>query len=174
MTLAPIIETERLRLRGHTLADFDASAAMWGDENVTRFIGGKPSTREESWRRFQSFLGHWHLMSHGYWLMEEKATGAYVGDGGFGSFKRDLGDIAFDAPEQGWALSPAMQGKGYATEAASAQIAWAEKHFGRTDFVCLIAPQNTPSLRVAEKLGYREFARAEYHGSTSVLFRRRE
>jgi RimJ/RimL family protein N-acetyltransferase len=112
------------------------------------------------------------LLGHGYWLIEEKATGAYVGDGGFGSFKRALGDIPFDAPEQGWALSPAVQGKGYATEAASAQIAWAEKHFGRTDFVCMISPENTPSLRVAEKLGYREFTRTLYHGAPSILFRR--
>jgi hypothetical protein len=30
--VAPILETERLRLRGHELRDFDASAAMWADE----------------------------------------------------------------------------------------------------------------------------------------------
>lgn len=145
---------------------------MWGDENVTRFIGGKPSTREESWRRFISFPGHWHLLGHGYWLIEEKASGAYVGDGGFGSFKRDLGDMSFDAPEQGWALVPGMHGKGYATEAGAAMIAWAERHFGRSDFVCMISPGNTPSLRVAEKLGYREYNRTAYHGADSVLFRR--
>lgn len=172
MSLVPTLETERLRMRAHTMEDFDKTAAMWGDEAVGRFISGKPSTREESWRRMQSFLGHWHLLGHGYWLIEEKATGAYVGDGGFGSFKRALGDIPFDAPEQGWALSPAMHGKGYAVEAASAQIAWAEQHFGRTDFVCMISPENTPSLRVAEKLGYREFARTLYHGAPSILFRR--
>jgi len=172
VTLVPTLETERLRIRAHTLADFDKTAAMWGDERVARFISGKASTREESWRRLQSFLGHWHLMGHGYWLIEERATGVYVGDAGFGSFRRELGDIVFDAPEQGWALSPAVQGKGYATEAASAQLAWAEQHFGRRDFVCLISPENTPSLRVAEKLGYREFTRALYHGAPSVLFRR--
>jgi RimJ/RimL family protein N-acetyltransferase len=170
--MVPVIETERLRLRGHTLADFEHSARMWGDERVSRFIGGKPSTREESWRRFFSFPGHWALMGHGYWLIEEKATGAYVGDGGFGSFKRELGDVEFSAPEQGWALSPEFHGRGYATEAAAAQIKWAEKHFGRSDFVCLIAPQNTPSLRVAEKLGYREFKRTAYKGEPSVLLRR--
>ena len=84
-------------------------------------------------------------MGYGYWLIEEKATGAYVGDGGFGDFKRDLGAYVFDAPEQGWALNPAMHGKGYATEAAAAMIRWAEPHFGRSDFVCMIAPENAPS-----------------------------
>ncbi len=170
--MVPVLETERLRLRGHALADFEHSAAMWGDERVTRYIGGAPSPREDSWRRFMSFPGHWALLGFGYWLIEEKASGAYVGDGGFGNFKRELGAYSFDAPEQGWALNPAMHGKGYATEAARAMIGWAEQHFARTDFVCMIAPENTSSVRVAEKLGYREFARTEYKGSPSILLRR--
>jgi RimJ/RimL family protein N-acetyltransferase len=170
--VVPVLETERLRLRAHTLTDFEASAAMWADPNVTRFIGGKPSAREDSWRRFVAFPGQWVLLGFGYWLIEEKASRAYVGDAGFGTFKRDLGAHEFDAPEQGWALNPAMHGKGYATEAGEAMIAWAERHFGRTDFVCMISPENTPSFRVAEKLGYREFARTDYKGAPSVLLRR--
>lgn len=170
--MIPVIETERLRLRAHEIADFENNAALWGDENVTRFIGGKPSTREESWRRFVNYRGMWALLGFSYWLYEEKDTGAYVGEGGFGSFKRDVGAHDFGAPEQGWAVLPAMHGRGYATEAAKAQLQWAEKHFGRTDFICMIAPQNQPSLNVAEKLGYREFARTAYKGEPSVLLRR--
>lgn len=170
--MVPVIETPRLRMRAHRMEDFESSAALWGNSDVTRFIGGKPSTREESWRRFISFGGHWAMMGHGYWLIEEKATGAYVGDAGFGSFKRDVGAHDFSAPEQGWALSPTVHGKGYATEACQAQLDWAENHFGRTDFICLIAPENTPSLNVARKLGYREFARSEYKSELSVLLRR--
>jgi RimJ/RimL family protein N-acetyltransferase len=169
--MVPIIETERLRLRGHELRDFDASAAMWADERVTRFIGGKPSAREDSWRRFMTFPGHWKLLGFGYWLIEEKATRAYVGDGGFGNFKRGLLELG-DAPEQGWALSPAMHGKGYATEAVRAMLAWAEPHFGRSDFVCMIAPEITPSHRVAEKAGYREYERTTYKSEPAVLLRR--
>jgi RimJ/RimL family protein N-acetyltransferase len=169
--MIPIIETERLRLRGHELRDFENSAAMWADARVTRFIGGKPSTREESWRRFATFPGQWQLLGFGYWLIEEKAGGAYVGDGGFGSFKRDL-EPALDAPEQGWALTPSMQGKGYATEAVLAMLGWAERHFQRTDFVCMISPGNAPSHRVAEKVGYREYARTTYKGEPTILLRR--
>lgn len=169
--ITPMIETARLRLRGHALPDFDASAAMWADAGVTRFIGGKPSSREDSWRRFQTYVGHWALMGHGFWLIEERASGRFVGEGGFGTFKREIVP-AFDAPEQGWALAPHAHGMGYAFEAMSAAVAWGEKHFGRSDFVCLIAPENTPSLRLAEKLGYREYARSAYRGEPSVLLRR--
>ncbi|MEY2396091.1 MAG: hypothetical protein QOF94_2436, partial [Acidobacteriaceae bacterium] len=48
----PILETERLRLRGHRLEDFVQCAAMWADPLVIRYIGGKPLTAEESWTRF--------------------------------------------------------------------------------------------------------------------------
>lgn len=167
----PVIETERLRLRGHALPDFEASAAMWADAGVTRFIGGKPSSREDSWRRFQTYVGHWALLGHGFWLIEEKASGRFIGEGGFGTFKREIEPV-FDAPEQGWALSPTAHGRGYAREAMQAAIAWGEQHFGRSDFVCLIAPENAPSLRLAEKLGYREYARSAYRGEPSVLLRR--
>lgn len=169
--ITPTIETERLRLRGHALPDFDASAAMWTDAGVTRFIGGKPSSREDSWRRFQTYVGHWALMGHGFWLIEEKASGRFLGEGGFGTFKREIEPV-FEAPEQGWALAPTAHGKGYALEAMNAAITWGEQHFGRRDFVCLIAPENAPSLRLAEKLGYREYARSAYRGEPSVLLRR--
>lgn len=169
--MTPILETERLRLRGHQLADFDNSAAMWADAGVTRFIGGKPSSREDSWRRFQTYVGHWTLLGHGFWLIEEKVSGRFIGEGGFGAFKREI-EPAFDAPEQGWALAPAAHGKGYALEAMQAAVTWGEQHFKRRDFVCLIAPENAPSLRLAEKLGYREYARSPYRGEPSVLLRR--
>src|SRR3712207_9437347 len=43
----PAIDTERLMLRGPRREDFEESFAMWGDPRVTKYIGGKPSTREE-------------------------------------------------------------------------------------------------------------------------------
>src|SRR5262245_41062717 len=134
---AVVIETERLRLRGHTAADIDASAAMWSDPGVTRFIGGKPSSREDSWGRLLRYVGHWVALGYGFWLIEEKATGQFIGEGGFGDFKRQI-DKPFDAPEQGWSLASAAQGKGYAFEAMNAAVKWGEAHFGRTDFVCMI------------------------------------
>ena len=171
MSFTPVIETERVRLRGHELGDFDAVAAMWADAGVVRFIGGKPSAREDSWRRFLQYPGHWRLLGYGFWAIEEKASGRYIGEGGFADFKREL-DPPFDAPEHGWALAPSAHGKGYAAEATGAMIAWAERHFGRRDFVCMIAPENAPSLRLAAKLGYREYARAEYKTAPTVLLRR--
>lgn len=167
----PVVESARLRLRPHTKADFDAMATMWSDPEVVRHIGGRPSARDETWMRLLRYVGHWSLLGYGYWAIEEKASGRFVGEGGFADFMRDT-DPAVEPPEQGWALTPDVFGKGYATEAVAAMIAWAEPHFGRRDFTCMISPGNAASIRVAEKNGYREYARADYKGSPSLLFRR--
>jgi RimJ/RimL family protein N-acetyltransferase len=169
--LIPEIATERLRLRGHLTCDLDASAAMWGSPEVTRFISGRPSSREESWRRLLHYAGHWTLMGFGYWLIEERVGGRFVGEGGFADFQRNLG-AEFDSPEHGWALAPWAQGQGYALEATQAMIAWGETHFRRSDFFCIIAPVNAPSLKLAAKLGYAERTRTLYHGEPTVILRR--
>ena len=86
----PILESERLKLRGHRLDDSVHSAAMWADPEVTRYIGGKPLTEEESWARLLRYVGHWSLLGFGYWLVEEKMTGNFIGEVGFADYKRDL------------------------------------------------------------------------------------
>jgi RimJ/RimL family protein N-acetyltransferase len=169
--MVPVIETERLVLRGHRREDFEASAEMWADPEVARFIGGKPSTPEESWQRMLRYPGHWALMGYGFWLIEEKSTARFVGEAGFSDFKRTL-EIPLGAPEHGWALASWAHGKGYASEAVAAQLHWGKAHFAATPFFCMIAPQNRPSIRLAENFGYRQFAATSYKGGDTLLFRR--
>jgi RimJ/RimL family protein N-acetyltransferase len=168
---APALETERLVLRGHTPADFDECAAMWGDPRVTEFIGGRPSTAEEVWTRVLRYAGMWALLGFGYWVVRERETGRFVGEMGFADFRREV-TPPLDAPEAGWVLAPWAHGRGYATEAVRAVLAWGDAHLAAPHTVCMIAPQNAPSIRVAEKLGYREFARTTFKGDDTLLFQR--
>jgi RimJ/RimL family protein N-acetyltransferase len=168
----PSLETERLLMRPHRLEDFAESAAMWADPVVTRHIGGKPSTREEAWARLLRYVGHWQLLGFGYWVVREKSSGKFVGEVGFADFKRELVPSIEGVPEIGWALAPWAHGKGFATEAVRAAIAWGETHFGMTRTVCIIDPGNTASLRVAEKCGYKLRERTTYKGQPTLLFER--
>ena len=145
---------------------------MWGDAAVTRYIGGKPFTREEVWARLLRYAGHWALLGFGFWAIEEKATRALVGELGFADHKRDIDPPLSDAPELGWALAPRVHGKGYATEAVLAAVAWGDANFGPRRTVCLIHPENLASIRVAEKCGYRECLRTTYKGQPTMLFTR--
>jgi RimJ/RimL family protein N-acetyltransferase len=172
--MAPVIDTPRLSLRGHTLADFADSARMWGDPEVVRYVGGRPSTQEEAWARLLRYAGLWALLGFGYWVVRERGSGRFVGEVGLADFRRQMDPSLGEAPEIGWVLAPWSHGKGYATEAARAVVAWGEGRFGagaRT--VCIIDPANVPSLRVADKCGYREVRRTTYKGDPTVVLERR-
>ena len=169
--MIPVIETERLILRPHAMADFEPCAAMWADPDVVRFIGGKPSTREGSWARFLRYPGLWQHLGYGYWAIEEKASRRFVGEGGFADFKREI-EPPLNAPEQGWALAPWAHGKGFATEAVAAMVAWGEARLPPGGLACIISPENIASIRVAEKVGYRQTAATAYKGAPTLQFRR--
>jgi len=166
----PVLETERLKLRGHRVDDFVHCAAMWADPNVTRYIGGKPLTEEESWTRLLRYVGHWALLGFGYWVAEDKATGNFVGEIGFADYKRELEPSLKGVPEIGWVLASQAHARGYATEAVRAAVEWGDAHFQSARTACIIAPENLMSIRVAVKCGYREFGRATYKGHPTLLF----
>ena len=169
---APRIETERLVLRGHTPEDLPACAAMWRDEEVVRFIGGRPFTREEVWARILRYAGMWVVMGHGFWAIDEKAGGRMIGEVGVMEARRDIEPSFEGEPEIGWALMPAAHGKGYAAEAVAAALAWADAHLDAPKLVCIISPENAPSIRLAAKFGFRERVRTTYHGSATTQFER--
>jgi RimJ/RimL family protein N-acetyltransferase len=153
-TDVPVIETERLRLRAHRSDDYADCVAMWSDPVVVRYTIGEPSPPQRTWIRILAYRGHWALLSFGYWAVEEKTSGRYVGELGFANFKRDIVPSIDGVPELGWALAPQFHGKGYATEALRAAVAWGDHHFEQRRTVCIIHRDNHRSFRIAEKLGY--------------------
>ena len=169
-TEIPVLETERLVLRGYMPSDFPAFAAMWADSSVNRFIGGAPLSEEEAWAKFLRTLGMWVAMGFGFWTVVEKASGLCVGETGFLEGRREIVPTLKGTPEIGWAFVPSAQGKGYATEAVSAALNWGDRRFGKVRMACIIAPENSASLRVAEKSGFREALRTTYKGDPTVMF----
>ena len=167
---APVIETERLRLRAHRLTDFADCLALWNEPDVYRHITGKPGTEGEVWGRILRYIGHWAALGFGYWAVEDKSTGQFIGEVGFGDYKREIEPPLTGMPELGWVLSPTWHGKGYGTEAVGAALAWGDAHFGRRRICCIAAPENTASLRLAAKFGFREALRTTYLGDPTILF----
>ncbi len=170
--LVPVLDTERLRLRAHRAEDHADCTAIWSNPEVTRYIGGRPFTAEEVWKRLLQYAGLWSVLGYGYWAVEEKATGRYIGDIGFADFKREMQPSMDGMLEFGWVLSPHAHGKGYASEAVAAVIAWSEQHLRDMRAVCIISPENQSSIRVAEKAGFRVWTETTYHGSPTVVFSR--
>lgn len=149
----PLLETRRFRLRAATRADFEAYAAMWADERVTRHIGGKPRTRTESWGKFLAMPGLWALMGYGYWVFTDRASDDFVGCGGLAWFDRGVPQLN-GYPEAGWAIAPSWWGRGAASEIMGAACAWADTVLAAPELRCIINPGNSASERVAAKLGF--------------------
>ena len=165
--MSPVLETERLQLRRHQAADFDACCRLWGRAEVTRYIGGRPSTPEEVWSRLLRYVGHWDLLGYGYFAVVEKQSGVMVGEFGLADFHRAI-DPPLIVPEAGWVLHSDHHGKGFAAEALAALLGWADaQKMMRT--CCLIDPENAPSLRLAQRVGYVEEKTVSYHDKPTIL-----
>jgi RimJ/RimL family protein N-acetyltransferase len=169
----PVLETERLILREHWPDDFAPFMEMWADEAVARYITGKAFTEEESWARYLRNIGQWEALGFGFWAVEEKATRRFIGQIGYVEAYRAIEPPLKGVPEIGWSLASDTQGKGYALEGAQAAIAWGEKHFSGTPIRCIIDPDNVASLKLAEKLGFKELVRTAYKGDVIVMLERK-
>ena len=144
-----------------------------GDPQVARFIGGTPLPREEAWRRILTSVGLWSLLGYGYWGVERREDGRFVGMVGFADFKRGMTPSIDGLPEMGWIFAPEAQGRGYASEAVAAGLRWADAALAAPEIVAIIDPGNAPSIRVAEKAGFAEREEAVYKEQPILLFRRR-
>lgn len=102
-----------------------------------------------------------------------KATGTYAGVAGFADFRREMSPSFGDAPEGGWVMAPWTQRQGLASEAVGAALEWVEAVLDPPRTVCMIAPDNQPSLRLADRFGYAPYAATQYKGSEVVLLERR-
>lgn len=170
-TAPPILLTERLRLRGHERSDYAAMCRLWQHAETVRFIGGVPLEDQAVWFRLLRYAGMWALLGFGFWVIEERATGAFLGEAGLLNAERGIAGLK-DMPEAGWCCTPEATGKGIASEAMAAILGWADAHLDASRIGCLIAPDNAPSLRVAHKLGFGEVDRTVLQGAPVVLLHR--
>jgi len=168
----PVLETPRLVLRGHRLEDFEAMVAIWTDPIVQKHFHGAVSTREDVWSKLLRQFGSWAALGYGMWAVEEKASGEYIGAAGVFEVKRALDPALADAPEAGWALASRVHGRGYATEAVKAALAWVDVQLRRPRVFCIVVPGNTASIRVAEKCGFRPFGETNYKDAPTLIFLR--
>jgi RimJ/RimL family protein N-acetyltransferase len=168
---APTLETARLRLRAHVVEDFEPIAVMSGDPSVMRHVTG-PLPREDVWRRMMCGPGMWALLGFGYWVVERRDDDELIGQIGLADFKRDMQPSIEGLPELGYIFAAAAHGQGYAGEAATAVLAWADAELGSDQIVAIINADNAPSIRLAERLGFLQREEASYKSEPILLFRR--
>ncbi len=169
LTSAPTLTTARLTLTGHAATDLEDCAAMWADPRVYAMIGGQPRSREDVWIRLLRAIGQWTLFGYGSWVARD-AAGRLIGELGLMEARRAIEPPIDATPEVGWTLTGAAQGQGYASEALAAILAWTDAGIPAT--TCIIDPANAPSIRLAERLGYRLRTQGTYRDAPILIFDR--
>lgn len=142
----PVLQTERLTLRPIALEDFPRWAGMMADPEAAKFLGG-PQPAEVAWRGFMTMAGAWSLTGVSMFSVIERDTGLWLGRVG------PWTPHGWPGTEVGWGLHPEAQGKGFGAEAATAATDYAFDVLGWTEVIHCIDPDNTPSQRLAERIG---------------------
>lgn len=159
----PVLETPRLRLRAPLLEDF-AEYADIATGPRGRFLW--TATRADAWLDYSQMVAGWTLRGHGLWSVEDRQTGDLTGFVLLGFDQED------HEPELGYIFSGAAEGRNLAFEAASRARAFAFDDLRWTTLVSYIDPENTRSIRLAERLGAKRDGRiADADGGTTLVFR---
>lgn len=144
----PVLQTERLTLRPIAHEDFPRWAEMMAHPEAAKFLGGAQPA-EVAWRGFMTMAGAWSLTGVSMFSVIDRETGLWLGR--IGPWR----PLGWPGTEVGWGLHPEAHGKGYGLEAATATIDYAFDVLGWTDVIHCIHPDNTPSQRLAERVGSR-------------------
>lgn len=159
---APVLQTSRLRLRPHVMADFDAFWDFFQTQRAS-YVDG-PQNRTHLFYGLSSEVGSWDLMGHGGWAIETT-------DGQL------AGQVAITHPphfaerEIGWILFDGFEGKGLAFEACSAALHWAWSSLSADTLVSYIHRDNARSIALATRLGAVLDSTAKTHDPDDVVYR---
>ena len=146
----PEIETERLLLRRWRDTDREPFAAICADARVMEFFPST-QTREEADTVIDRLSSHIDRHGFGFWALEDRASGEFLGFAG-------LWNVSFTAAftpavEIGWRLAHRFWGKGYASEAARASLAFGFDTLRLPEIVSFAVLANQRSRRVMERIG---------------------
>ncbi|MFA1781726.1 GNAT family N-acetyltransferase [Bacillus velezensis] len=139
------IKTDRLVIRTFEPEDWQDVYAYTSNPNVMKYIPEGVFTEDEA-RKFVTENSGEHAGKFPVLLKNEKTVIGHI------AFFQYFGDHTY---EIGWVFHPEYQGKGYASEAARAVLAFGFNKMKLHRIIATCQPENTASHRVMEKIGMR-------------------
>lgn len=164
----PEIETAHLRLRVPAAADIDSYYThIHSDPDVMRYLpGGVPRSRDRTVTTLAIVIEHWHRYGFGVWSVEQKERTGLIGHCGLSCVPDTEGVV-----ELAYAFGKVFWGKGFATQAARANLRFGFEQLGLPEIVAVAVPENIASQRVMEKIGMcRQGITDRFYGVALMLY----
>lgn len=161
-----VLQTGRMALRKLTTADAPFIRELVNEPSWIRYIGERNVRSEDDARSYleRGPIAMYERHGFGLWLCESRQTGEPLGICGL--IKRDtLEDV-----DIGFAFLPRFWGQGYAHESAAAVLAYGREVLVLDRIVAITSPDNEPSIRLLEKLGFALEKTFELGGMPTQLF----
>jgi RimJ/RimL family protein N-acetyltransferase len=149
---AAVIETKRLLLRRIALSDAAFIVRLLNEPSFRQYIGDRNVRTVDDAR---AYIERVHLASYqangfGAFLVVTRADAQPLGICGL------MVETWLDAPDIAYAFVPTAGGRGYALEAAAGVMEYAHRALGLTRVVAIVQHDNERSIRLLQKLGYRQ------------------
>ena len=146
-----IVETERLQIRAFTPDDAGFMLRLLNEPSFIENIGDRGVRTEEEATAYLASgpIASYAAHGHGLCRVELRDTGQPIGMCGL--LRREQ----FAGPDVGYAFLPEFWGRGFALEAVAAMIEDGRRSLGLTRIIAIVAPHNTASSRLLEKLGFK-------------------
>ncbi|UPQ88951.1 GNAT family N-acetyltransferase [Vibrio sinaloensis] len=147
-----MIETARLRLRQWRDCDLQAYGRINADKRVMRYFPACLSQHESN-QQAQTIAAHIEQHGWGFWALELKQTGEFIGFVGLWPQAKESGLPRAPMVEIGWRIDADHWGQGYAPEAAQAALSYGFNQVELEQIYSFTALSNLPSQRVMSKIG---------------------
>ena len=154
-------ETPRLILRAWRDEDRDWAAAQSACPIIMEHLNG-PQTRAESDARIDRMIALQASHGHGFWVVERKVDGIAIGTCGLKHIDA-VGAPMQSELEIGWRLARECWGQGYASEAATATLAFAFDRLHGERVVAITSERNVASWRVMRRIGMTRRPDLDFH-----------
>lgn len=165
MTSPHTLDTPRLRLRSWRADDRAPFAALNADPKVMEFFPA-PLSRAASDAMVDACNTLIAERGWGFWAADIKASGQFIG---FVGLNVPTTELPFSpCVEIGWRLVANAWGQGFATEAATAALAFAFETLELPEVVSFTALSNLRSQAVMERLGMQRAAQTFEHPKLAI------
>ena len=161
-----ILETKRTIIRELTLDDIDELYELYSDPMIKKFIPPLYEKREDEIEFERAYIEKMYgVCGFGYWLVLDKRSGDVIGRAGISP------RTGYDKLELGYLIKEKYRGQGIAEEICRAILAYGRDYLEHTTYNAFIQADNTDSIRLAEKLGFKRIGEAFEEGKIMQIYR---